>query len=106
MREKERLMNQGIEPDVKLLSENLGVPEKTVAEMDMRLSSSGSEVSLDKPLFSDSSATLSDTISDEAQGIEEELGFKQGMEILQDQLQEYVANLKPRDKEIFKKTAT
>jgi RNA polymerase sigma-32 factor len=103
MREKERLMNQGIEPDVKLLSENLGVPEKTVAEMDMRLSSSGSEVSLDKPLFSDSSATLSDTISDEAQGIEEELGFKQGMEILQDQLQEYVANLKPRDKEIFKK---
>ena len=32
MREKERLLNQGIEPEVKLLSETLGVSEKSVEE--------------------------------------------------------------------------
>lgn len=62
MREKERLMNQGIEPDAKLISENLGVSEKAVVEMDHRLSSSGAEVSLDFKLGEDSSVILSDTV--------------------------------------------
>jgi RNA polymerase sigma-32 factor len=45
-------MNLGITPDVKLLSDNLGVSEKAVMEMDQRLAS-GQEVSLDKPLDDD-----------------------------------------------------
>ncbi len=103
MKEKQRLMGMGVEPDVKLLSENLGVSEKAVVEMDMRLSSSGSEVSLDKPQFDQGNATLADILDSGEESIEEELSHKQGLEILQEQLQEFVAGLKPRDKEIFKK---
>ena len=63
MREKERLMNQGIEPSTKLLSDNLGVSEKAVEEMDQRLSSSGAAMSLDMQLGDDGRATRSDTIA-------------------------------------------
>ena len=103
MREKERLMGQGITPDVKLLSENLGVSEKSVAEMDLRLSSSGAEVSIDKAQFDDGSGSLEEILPDLEQNIEEDVGQRQGLQILQEQLEEFVATLKPRDKEIFKK---
>src|SRR5690606_10559331 len=64
MREKQRLMNMGINPDVKLLSENLGVSEKAVIEMDHRLGSRGQEMSLDRPIDEDGGRqTLSDLIS-------------------------------------------
>src|SRR5690606_38484823 len=49
MREKQRLMNMGINPDVKLLSDNLGVSEKAIQEMDFRLGTSGQEISIDRP---------------------------------------------------------
>jgi RNA polymerase sigma-32 factor len=104
MREKERLMNQGLEPDVKLISQNLGVSEKAVKEMDMRLSSSGSEVSIDKPQFADSNVTLGDMLSDDdTDDVESALGHMQGMNILQEHLQDFVEGLKERDKDVFKK---
>src|SRR5690606_20840746 len=103
MREKERLMNQGIDPDVKLLSENLGVSEKAVVEMDQRLSSSGGEVSLDFSLGEDSNATLSDVIASDEIPVEENLSHLQSLEILEEHLDSFIAELKPRDQEIFKK---
>ncbi len=53
MREKQRLLSMGVNPDVKMLSENLGVSEKAVVEMDHRLGTHGQEVSLDQPLDDD-----------------------------------------------------
>lgn len=105
MREKERLMNQGIEPEVKLLSENLGVSEKAVREMDSRLSSRGAEMSLETPISSDSgrSSTIQDTIADQEVELDEVLANQQGLEILEEHLQSFLEDLKPRDKEIFKK---
>jgi RNA polymerase sigma-32 factor len=106
MREKERLMNQGLEPDVKMISESLGVSEKAVIEMDHRLSSSGQEVSIDTPLSSDGSSrgTIADMLEDEDSiGLEDQVADQQSIEILQEHLQKFVEELKPRDKEIFKK---
>ncbi|MBJ00667.1 MAG: RNA polymerase subunit sigma-70 [Halobacteriovoraceae bacterium] len=104
MREKERLMNQGIEPEHKLLSENLGVSEKAVKEMDLRLSSSGAEMSLDQKLSDDSgSASFLDTLSSSDIPIDDNLGHLESLEILEDQLKNFIEELKPRDKEIFKK---
>ena len=104
MREKQRLMNMGINPDVKQLSENLGVSEKAVIEMDQRLGSSGQEVSLDKPLDNDGgSQTLSDLIGDDEEALDSRLADLQNLEILREQLGEFVKGLKPRDQEIFKK---
>jgi RNA polymerase sigma-32 factor len=104
MREKQRLMNMGINPDVKLLSDNLGVSEKSVIEMDHRLGSYGQEVSLDKPLDEDSGRqTIGDLISDDQEDLDSKLGDLQNLEILKEQLGDFVKGLKPRDQEIFKK---
>jgi RNA polymerase sigma-32 factor len=104
MREKQRLMSMGITPDVKLLSNNLGVSEKAVIEMDQRLGNSGQEVSLDKPLDEDGGRqTLSDVIGDSDEGLDEKLGELQNLEILKEHLESFVKGLKTRDQEIFKK---
>jgi RNA polymerase sigma-32 factor len=104
MKEKERLMALGIEPGVKLLSENLGVSEKVVEEMDIRLSGQGQEVSLDTPLdVSSGSSALSDLLKDPSAGPEETLSQVQSLEILESHLADFIKNLKPRDQEIFKK---
>lgn len=104
MREKQRLMSMGIAPDVKLLSENLGVSEKAVVEMDQRLGSSGQEMSLDRPLDDDGGRqTLGDIIGDEEESAESKLADLQNLEILQQHLGDFIKGLKPRDQEIFKK---
>ncbi len=104
MREKQRLMNMGINPDVKLLSENLGVSEKSVVEMDQRLSTHGQEISLDRPLDEDGGRqTLGDVLGDDEDSLESKLADLQNLEILKEQLGEFVKGLKPRDQEIFKK---
>jgi len=104
MREKQRLLSQGINPDVKMLSENLGVSEKSVIEMDHRLGSHGQEVSLDKPLDDDGGRqTLSDLIGDDDDTPETKFADLQNLEILQQNLGEFLKGLKPRDQEIFKK---
>lgn len=104
MREKQRLMSMGIAPDVKLLSENLGVSEKSVVEMDQRLSSHGQEVSLDKPLDEDGGRqTLGDLLGDSQDSPEAMLEGIQNLEILKEHLGEFIKGLKPRDQEIFQK---
>lgn len=104
MREKERLMNQGIEPEYKLLSENLGVSEKSVKEMDLRLSSQGNEVSIDSSGPSEeSSGSILDTLSGSDIPIDETLSELESLEILEENLSKFLDGLKDRDKEIFKK---
>jgi len=103
MREKERLVALGVEPGVKLLAENLGVSEKAVEEMDLRLSGPGQEVSLDTPLDNATGkGVLGDLLKDQQAGPEETLSHLQSLEILQSQLGEFINGLKPRDQEIFK----
>lgn len=104
MKEKERLEQQGIEPEVKLIAENLGVSEKAVTEMSLRLSSQGQELSIDTPVgSSDSSGTISDLLEGDNEDISEELAHLQSLQILEDNLQSFLDDLKPRDQEIFKK---
>lgn len=104
MREKEKLQNQGLEPDVKLISENLGVTEKSVREMDLRLGSYGQEVSIDTPTGqADGNSTIEDFLEGDEDGIEEKLGHMQSLALLEDNLDSFIKDLKPRDKTIFKK---
>jgi len=107
MKEKQRLMSMGIAPDVKLLSENLGVSEKSVIEMDQRLGSGGQELSLDRPIDEDSAGnrglTLVDLIGDKEENIDSKLADLENLEILKERLGDFLKVLKPRDQEIFKK---
>lgn len=101
MKEKEKLAAQGIEPTTKLISENLGVSEKAVIQMDHRLSSSGGEVSIDQTLGDDSS--FADFLSSNDEPIDDTLSHIQSLDILQDNLKDFIEDLKERDKDIFKK---
>ncbi len=104
MKEKDRLLKMGINPDIKLISSNLGVSEKAAIEMDGRLSSSGSELSLDySPPGSDGSFTLSDIIPDSSPSTEETLAESQGLDLLRQNLGSFIKELKDRDREIFEK---
>jgi len=104
MREKDRLKSQGIEPKTKLLSQNLGVSEKSVAEMDFRLSSAGAEFSIDQALSDEAnSGSYADYLASNATPIDEALEHKQSLELLQNNLQSFLGDLKDRDQEIFKK---
>jgi RNA polymerase sigma-32 factor len=104
MKEKQRLEAQGITPDNKLIAENLGVSEKSVAIMEQRLGPKGGEVSLDTPLSknSDSSDTLLDSFSS-SDNFEEDLMMEQGLNLLQENLKGFLGGLKERDQVIFKK---
>ena len=105
LREKERLIGEGIEPKAKLISKNLGVSEKSVALMNQRLSPSGSEVSIDAPIKEEiGSQTLADILSDGEEHSPEQIVSKaQSMEILRSHLQNFVESLNKRDRQIFNK---
>jgi RNA polymerase sigma-32 factor len=103
MKEKDRLISLGFNPDNKMISESLGVSEKSVAIMDRRLSSGGSELSLEARVDEDG-PSLGETLVDlESVGIDDKLADLQGIEILKDQLQHFLESLKERDREIFQK---
>ncbi|MEE2744590.1 MAG: sigma-70 family RNA polymerase sigma factor, partial [Bdellovibrionota bacterium] len=106
LKEKNRLVSMGIDPDIKTLSENLGVSEKAVAIMDQRLGDQGTEVSLDRPLFDDSEkGTLGDSLVDKnlEGGLDNIVASSQEVNILKANLQGFMDTLKKRDLEIFKK---
>lgn len=103
LREKERLMAQGINPDAKLIAQNLHVSEKSVVEMDSRLNSSGAEVSIDRAHFDDSGMSFHDILPSNDQDISESLAFSQGLDILKSHMTEFLEGLKERDREIFEK---
>ena len=101
MKEKERLIGLGFNPDNKMISESLGVSEKAVAVMDRRLSQGGSELSLEAKL-DENGPSLADILTDKEElSMDEKLGDLQGVEILKEQLQNFLGGLKDRDREIF-----
>lgn len=104
VREKEKLESQGITPSPKLLSESLGVSEKSVIEMDHRLSSSGAEMSFDMPVGADGQqTTLASLLQASDTPIDDQLSNMESIELLQENLKDFLADLKDRDREIFKK---
>ncbi len=103
LKEKDRLMKLGIQPEVKLLSENLGVSEKAVRQMDLRLSGPAEEVVLDAPLSDSSDSTLAEIIPGEDAGPEELAEKSFDLSLLEDHLKDFVRELKERDREIFQK---
>jgi RNA polymerase sigma-32 factor len=101
MKEKERLIGLGFSPDNKMISESLGVSERSVAVMDKRLSQGGGELSLEAKL-DENGPSLADILTDKEElSMDEKLGDLQSVEILKEQLHNFLGGLKDRDREIF-----
>ncbi|MDO9183722.1 MAG: RNA polymerase factor sigma-32 [Bacteriovorax sp.] len=103
LKEKERLIGMGINPDNKMISNNLGVSEKSVAVMDRRLGSSGSELSIEAKIDNEG-PSLGDSLTNQDDiPVDERLSELQGVEILREHLKTFLDDLKERDREIFEK---
>lgn len=98
-KEKERLERQGIEATPALLSKKLHVKESEIIEMDQRLS--GSEVSLDAPLSSDSEDTHIAFLSDNIPLVDDQMADQEARAILHEKLMNFRKHLKGKEAVIF-----
>lgn len=104
LKEKDRLVSLGINPDTKAISENLNVSEHAVTVMESRLAHSGGEISLDQKIDDEGPQTIGDIlVNSEELPIDERLSNLEQVEILKDELQKFLRTLKDRDREIFEK---
>ena len=102
MREKNALLSQGRPCDTKTIANNLGVSEKAVTLMESRLHNT--EIPFNRPTSESSDGPLSpeEVYGDaEQQSIEDALADKQGLKILQDNMQGFLDGLGERDRQIF-----
>ncbi|HDI61057.1 MAG TPA: sigma-70 family RNA polymerase sigma factor [Desulfobacteraceae bacterium] len=97
--EKQRLIEQGFDPQPKLLASRLGVSQDEVIEMDQRLD--GWDISLDQPVKDDSDTERMDLLSLESESVEDQLAQMQIEQILKRKIGEFRAQLNAREKEIF-----
>jgi RNA polymerase sigma-32 factor len=99
-KQTEKLLAEYDHVDTKLLAASLDVKEKDVIEMQQRLGSP--DVSLDAPLSDDpKSPTQGDLLAADEPRIEDRLADAQLKEIFQEHLDEFQAQLKGRDREVF-----
>ncbi len=99
-KEKQSLIDQGFDPQPKLISERLGVPEKEVVEMEQRLGSW--DLSLDAPVSEDSDAEQIGFFPTHEVSAEDRVAEKQVADLLRDHLPEFTAGLNDREREIFR----
>jgi RNA polymerase sigma-32 factor len=98
-KEKQALIDQGFDPQTKLLSDRLGVSENEITQMEQRLN--GWDVSLDAPLKDDSNTERGEFLSSEDESIENQMAKKEIESILQDKVAEFRTQLSERELEIF-----
>jgi RNA polymerase sigma-32 factor len=98
-KEKQRLIEQGFDPKPKLISEQLGVSEKEVIDMDQRLANW--DLSLDEPLKNDSNTERIEFINVEAETSEDMVAQKEIESILHTKIEEFKKNLNDRELDIF-----
>ena len=98
-KEKQRLIEQGFDPKPKLLSEQLGVSEKEVIDMDQRLANW--DLSLDEPLKNDSNTERIEFINIESDTSEDLVAQKEIEDILHTKVEEFKKTLNDRELDIF-----
>ncbi|MEN8211866.1 MAG: RNA polymerase factor sigma-32 [Thermodesulfobacteriota bacterium] len=98
-KEKQRLIEQGFDPKPKLLSEQLGVSEKEVIDMDQRLANW--DLSLDEPLKNDSNTERIEFINIETDTSEDRVAKKEIEDILHTKVEEFKKTLNDRELDIF-----
>lgn len=95
-REKEALDALGENPDYKQLAEKLGIPEDEIQDMQNRLK--GRDISLDRPMDTDTKVTLGDLQkSKESLTLDEELALNEQIALLKEKIDEIRPELSPRE---------
>jgi RNA polymerase sigma-32 factor len=98
-KEKQRLIDEGFDPKPKLLSQTLGVSEREIVDMELRLN--GWDVSLDAPLKDDSDTERIEFLSTEDESTEEKVAKKEIGELLHNKIEMFKKKMNKRELEIF-----
>lgn len=98
-KQKSELDAMGKTPDIKTLSERLGIPEDEVQMMANRMS--GRDVSLDRPIDEDSGTRALDLQKMDAQAPDEELARQEELSFLHDAIESLKPDLSEREKIIL-----
>lgn len=98
-KEKQKLIDQGFDPKPKLLSQNLGVSEKEIVDMDQRLD--GWDLSLDAPYKDESDTERIEFITPDSESVEDQVAKKQIEALLHKKISEFKKEMTPREMEIF-----
>ncbi len=102
MREQQRVEAQGLLPAPKLMAERLDVREKDVIEMQQRLSSHGSEVSLDAPVGdSEQKSAYRDLMPDDRESAESGLIHAQLIELIRERIPEFKNLLNEKERKVL-----
>lgn len=104
LREKDRLEAQGLLAGPKLLAEKLDVREKDVIEMSQRLSSRGSEMSLDTPVDSsdEGSSSYMNFLRDDHESADDAVARNQLLSLLHDRLPDFEKTLNDKEQRLLK----
>jgi RNA polymerase sigma-32 factor len=94
-RQKEALDSLGERPDVAMIAAKMGIPQDEVEMMAQRMS--GRDISLDRPMDSDSPTTLGDMQSSSGEDMVEELSRHQNLERLKEKIEELRPELNERE---------
>ena len=101
-RERQKLINEGFDPDAAMLSARLGVSEEQVLEMEQRLTAA--DVSLDAKINDDSNAaTRMDFLPALGPGLEEKLASEQIASLVRASIQHIMPKLSEKEVYILKK---
>ncbi|MGM0451901.1 MAG: sigma-70 family RNA polymerase sigma factor [Thermodesulfobacteriota bacterium] len=100
-KEKQKLVDQGFNPETRLLSDRLGVSEKEIRDMDQRLD--GWDVSLDEPLKDDSDTERGEFFSSDFDSAESQVARKELETLLREKVDQFKAQLNDRELDIFEK---
>gem|GEM_PF-157900 len=98
-KEKDRLVLEGHEPTVKLLSSRLGVSEEDVQTMEQRMSAR--DISLETPIGEDGNATLLDREASSDAPLDEQLGQAELVAILREEVENLRPHLNEREVELL-----
>jgi len=96
---KRELEAEGFRPEPKLIAARLNVREDEVVEMEKRLS--GSDISLDAPVDSDSESSRMDFVADTGADVSERLADREFRAMVRVKFQEFRAGLDEREQAIF-----
>lgn len=94
-REKEALDSMGERPDIKAIAAKMGIPEDEVEIMSQRMSSR--DISLDRPVGEEGSATLGDLQASTNGDLVDEIGHREEVQLLSHKIEELRPELNERE---------
>ena len=98
-KEKQRLISQGFDPEIKLLADNLHVKEKEIVEMDQRMGNW--EVSLDSPLHDNTEETFGRNLPSGDPPLDDKIADKELKNLFHEKLLEFAKTLNERESDIL-----